>query len=406
MSREYASAVSAAVVAPRASVRLNRVASLLIVAGLALSVPALLDESDRARLGFAYVWSFAFVWAIALGALFFVGLQHLTHAVWSVVVRRVAEVFAAAMWVVGMLSVPILLFVCLPRAFGVFAWADTTMGDDLLGAKRAYLNAPFFVLRAIVYFAVWIGFARYFVSTSLKQDNGALGVAASLAMRRRTAPFTVLFALTVTFAGIDWLMSLDPYWFSTIFGVYVFAGMVVAALAAITLTTLWLRDGGLLGRDVVTEEHLYNLGALLFAFVCFWGYIAFSQYMLIWYANVPEEAFYLRERLEGGWLGVSVVLVVVRFVIPFVVLLSRRAKMNPRVLGWISLLMLFGQLVDLYWLVMPEVHRARPVLGWQESGPPLLLIGVLLLHLTRFFRRHAALAVGDPLLAQSRAFRL
>jgi hypothetical protein len=182
--------------------------------------------------------------------------------------------------------------------------------------------------------------------------------------------------------------------------------MVVTSLAAITIATLWLRSTGRISAELVTEDHLYSLGGLLFAFACFWAYIAFSQYMLIWYANIPEETFYLHHRLEGGWLGVSIALAVVRFGVPFIALLSRRAKMNPRVLFWVSVLMLGGQLLDLYWLIMPEHHQAGPALGWQELGPLLLMTGLLILYVSRFVGRHAPVAIGDPLLDESRRFRL
>ena len=198
----------------------------------------------------------------------------------------------------------------------------------------------------------------------------------------------LIFALTVTFAAFDWLMSLEPHWFSTIFGVYVFSGMVLTALAAITITTIWLRGTGRLGKGVVGDGHLYNLGALLFAFVCFWAYIAFSQYMLIWYGNLPEESFFLLRRQEGGWLGFSVVLALVRFVVPFLALLSRRAKTNAVWLFWVSILILVGQLLDVYWLIMPQLHVEHPVLGWQELGPVLLVSGLVVLMLARFLRRH------------------
>jgi hypothetical protein len=225
-------------------------------------------------------------------------------------------------------------------------------------------------------------------------------------MRKVSAPFTIIFAATATLAGFDWLMSLNPYWFSTMFGVYIFSGMVVTSLAAIIIGTVLLRRAGMLGRGVVSADHLYSLGALLFAFVCFWAYIAFSQYMLIWYANVPEESFYFVHRLEGDWFPVSVALALVRFVIPFLVLMPRRAKMNERTLVWVSVLMLVGQLLDLYWIVMPELHEAGPALGWQEIGPTLFMTGLALACYARFLRRNSALAVGDPLLEASRQLEL
>lgn len=408
MSADYASSATDRVPAGGSGVALSRPGGILVLVGLALGVASLWDPSDRVRLGFGYLWGFSFLWTVVLGSLFFVALQHLTGAVWSVVVRRVAEMFAAPMWLVAVLFVPIVLFGLLFDQFHLFPWvnAATVEHDHLLQGKQVYLNVPFFIGRAVVYFTLWIAFATYFVGTSLKLDRKQVGAEASVSMRKVAGPFILVFAVTMTFAGIDWIMSLEPHWFSTIFGVYMFSGIVVTALAAITMTTVKLREVGLLDPNVVTGDHLYSLGALLFAFVCFWAYIAFSQYMLIWYANLPEESFYLYHRLSGNWLGVSVALAVVRFAVPFFVLLSRRAKMNPTVLFWVSVFLLGGQLLDLYWLIMPELHKSGPLLGWQELGPPVMMIGVLVLYVSRFLRRHAALPVGDPMLDESRRFRL
>jgi len=408
MTRDPASSIAERIAAPKAASGLTRIAVFILALGLLMCAAALVGEENRVRFGFGYIWGFSLLWMIVLGSLFFVGLQHLTHAVWSVVIRRIAEAFAAPMGMTLLLFLPIVLFVLWPDAFQVFPWADTekVQGNDLLHAKTPYLNVTFFVIRAAAFFTVWILFARYFVGRSLAQDRGEGGVAASVAMRKWSAPFVPIFAITATFAGIDWLMSLNPYWFSTIFGVYVFSGMVLSALAVTTIAAVKLRDAGRLGSGVVTDEHLYSLGALLFAFTCFWAYIAFSQYLLIWYANIPEETGYLAQRLEGGWLGVSVALAIVRFAVPFLILLGRHAKMSPRILVWVSVLILAGQLLDLYWLVMPELHHAAPVLGWQELGPPLLMCGAMLLSVSRFFARHAPVAVGDPLIEESLHFHL
>ena len=157
---------------------------------------------------------------------------------------------------------------------------------------------------------------------------------------------------------------------------------------------------------MITDDHLYNLGVWLFAWTSFWAYIAFSQYMLIWYGNLPEETFFWVRRFEGGWLAVSVALGLARFAVPFLILLSRRAKTHGGILWAMAILVLLGQLLDLYWLIMPQCHAAGPVLGWQELGPLVLMVGILLLCVTRFLNRHAVVAVGDPLLEESKRFEL
>jgi hypothetical protein len=205
-------------------------------------------------------------------------------------------------------------------------------------------------------------------------------------------------------ASVDWLMSLEPEFHSSIFGIYIFAGMVVAGLSIITLATI----ASVRARrpDLATEDRLYNLGALLFAFVCFWAYIAFSQYMLIWYGNLPDETSWMVRRTRGDWLGVTAALALVRFVIPFLALLPRRAKTNPRILAAVAALMLAGQFLDICWIVMPSAQREGMMLGWQELGPPALVIGLLALYAARFLGRHAAVPIGDPLFEESEKFRL
>jgi hypothetical protein len=392
---------------PRASARLNLAAAALVVVGGLLCVAALATGAGGARFGSAWLWGFSFVWGIVLGSLCFVGLHHLSHSLWSIVIRRVAEMLASPMWLAALLFLPIVVFGCLINLFHLYPWLDAGLvrQEHVLMGKRAYLNVPFFVIRAVLFFGLWIAFASYFVRTSLKSDAGD-GVARGLAMRRWSAPFMLIFAATVTFAGIDWFMSLEPKWFGTMFGVYIFSGIFPAALAAITLLTLGLERSGRLGPGLITRDHLYNFGGLQFAFICFWAYIAFSQYMLIWYGNLPEESFYLYDRLVGGWLAVSIALAIVRFVVPFLVLLSRRAKMDRKVLWCVSIIVLGGQLLDLYWLIMPASHPAAPVLGWQEVGPLLLASGLLLWSISRFLGRHLPVAVGDPMLEQSKRFRL
>jgi hypothetical protein len=299
----------------------------------------------------------------------------------------------------------------------IFSWANPEVveGDHVLEDKAPYLNVTGFILRAVLFFLIWIVFARLFVNKSLRQDEGEGGVAATLTMRKLSPPFIILFAFTLTFAAFDWLMSLEPHWFSTIFGVYVFSGVTLASLAAITIGVVWMRANGVIERNLVTHHHLYSLGALLFAFTCFWGYIAFSQYMLIWYANIPEETVFFIERSEHGWGAVSVWLALLRFVIPFFLLLSCTAKTFGPALVGVSIVVLAGQLLDLYWIIMPQIHAAAPHLEASdlgprfeaaELGPPLVLIGILFLYVAFFMRRHRAVAVGDPLFEKSRPFHL
>lgn len=385
---------------------LLKTGSVLAAIGLVASLAGGMMDSERIRTAYGYLWGFTFVWSISLGALLLVALHHLTKAVWSVVFRRLMEMLAAPLWIVAILFVPIVVIAVQGHDIGMFPWLMAEHTDHIISDKEPFLNLPFFLIRAGIYFVIWIGFSMFFVRRSLAQDNGKANETATVWMRRLSAPFVLLFAVTITFAGIDWLMSLEPLWFSTMFGVYVFAGMMVSALAAVTLFTLVFSKTGRMGKGVFGDDQLYSLGTLMFAFTVFWAYIAFSQYMLIWYANLPEENFFMLHRLSGAWQPVSLALAVIRFVVPFVLLLSRPAKTNRRRLLIVGILILIGQLLDLYWLIMPNSHADIPMTGWQELGPLALNIGVFSLAIAFFVRRHKVVPTGDPLLKESICFRL
>ncbi len=317
----------------------------------------------------AYLVSFCFYLSISLGALFFVALHHASRAGWSVSVRRVMEIVAANIFLMALLFIPILLGAMLGGP-SLYTWTDLSQIQDenvvhILQGKQAYLNLPFFTFRAIVFFGVWGGLTWFFWRKSLEQDESG-DVSLSLRMERVSYPALILFALTVTFAAFDWIMSLTPVWFSTILGVYYFSGAVVGVLATVILLLIGLQASGRLTRTVTTE-HYHELGKLLFAFVVFWGYIAFSQYMLIWYANIPEETEWYLPRQEGGWIAVSVILLFAHLLIPFLGLMSREAKRRKGVLGFWAVWLLVVHWIDVQYLVMPS---------FSEEGLPFGLIDV------------------------------
>ena len=308
-------------------------------------------SSDSGWPRFLHAWlvSWIFFVSLALGALFFVIVQHLTRAGWSVVVRRIAEVAASTLLPLAVLSLPLLL-----GLRELYPWAGHAAAGHAtaaIEAKRAYLNVPFFLARAAAYFAVWIFLAWRFHSRSRAQDlSGDPGI--TVGLERLAGPAAVLFALTTTFFAFDWLMSLNPLWSSTIFGVYFFAGCVVGFFALLPVLIASLQSRGFL-RHAVTMEHYHDMGKLVFAFVVFWAYIAFSQYLLMWYANLPEETVWYRVRQQGGWVFVSLLLLAGHFLLPFVALLSRYPKRRPGVLIAAAVWTLFMHWVDLYWLVKP-----------------------------------------------------
>ncbi|MBL8862941.1 MAG: quinol:cytochrome C oxidoreductase [Planctomycetes bacterium] len=391
----------------RLGVRTRRAALVLLVLGLAALAAAWLlarGEVDGARrLKQAWLVATAFVLTISLGALFFVILQHLLHAGWSVAVRRVAELLAANVGVTAVLVAP-LVALAVAGDGELWPWADprAAEGHPLLAAKEPYLNGTFFALRCAAWFGAWWLMARWFLNRSLAQDE-ARDAGPTQALERRAPPAMVAFALTVNFAAFDLLMSLSPEWYSTIFGVYVFAGSVVAFLAATILILRALQSRGLL-RGVVSVEHYHDLGKLLFAFVFFWGYIAFSQFMLIWYADIPEETAWFHARFHGPWAQVSLLLLLGHFVLPFAGLLSRHAKRCLPVLTLWAAWLLVAHAVDLVWLVHPGHHgEAAPF----QPVDALAFVAVLALWgagLARVAVGRALVPVRDPRLHESLTF--
>ncbi|HPW54831.1 MAG: hypothetical protein KA072_06085 [Thermoanaerobaculaceae bacterium] len=380
--------------------RLGRMAAGVGVAAIAASlVLAAVTAGGVRRLAFAYLTSYAWALSLALGALFFVILQHLTRAGWSVVVRRLAEGVAATLPYWAALVLPVLV------SMGVlYRWShgDVVAADVLLQAKSAYLNVPFFVVRLTVYFLVWLLLTRFFVGRSRAQDASG-DPAVSLLLQRRAAPAMIAFALTITFASFDLLMSLDPHWFSTVFGVYYFAGSIVGVVALLTVMALVLQRSGLL-RHAITVEHYHDLGKLLFAFTVFWAYIAFSQYMLCWYAALPEETGWFVRRQTHGWGVVGLVLVLGHFLLPFLALLSRTPKRTPRLLAVAAGWMLLMHWVDLYWLVVPEVSREDAVPRLVDMTVFVAVAALGTAFVIWALRRHSLVPERDPRLAESLAF--
>ncbi|NMC20872.1 MAG: quinol:cytochrome C oxidoreductase, partial [Thermogutta sp.] len=349
----------------------------------------------------AYLTQFAWVLSIGLGALFFVILQHATRAGWSVTVRRSAEAAAAAVPILCVLFLPVGLPVLL-GSDSVYPWVNrqTVLQDESLRHKALYLNVPFFAVRAVLCLAAWWLLARFYRRSSVLQD-AAGDPELTRSMERWSGPALLLYALTVTVAAIDWLMSLTPHWFSTIYGLYYFSGAIVGGTAFLILLILTLRGTGRLDSRLVTVEHLHDLGKLLFGFVIFWGYIAFSQYMLIWYANMPEETQYYLPRQSGGWVWVSIALIVGHLFIPMLGLMSRAAKRNAYSLAFWSIWLLVFHWLDVYWLVMPKVNPEFAGFGWIDG---LTAAGGLLVFSAAVLDRLAAaplVPLRDPRLSEA-----
>jgi hypothetical protein len=381
--------------------RFLNTAYVLLGIGLVSGIVAYIIDPQRAS--YSYLTSFMFLISLGVGSLFLVSLEYLAGAVWSTPFRRISEFFSGVIPYLFILVIPLLF-----TLHDVFHWTHTQAveSDAVLRSKEAYLNIPFFIVRNVIIFAVWTFF--YFIITriSRRQDETGEQSLTSRNIKLSTA-FIIIFAATITVSGIDWMMSLEPHWFSTIFGVYYFSGTVWCALAALTLAVVLLRENGYLVPGL-KDDHYYSLGTLMFAFTAFWGYIAFSQYMLIWYADLPEETSWFFHRWEGGWLYASIILIIIHFVVPFFALLSRPAKTNPKRLKFIAIWILVAHFFDLYWVIMPGMVQAGRAysFSWMDLVYPFALVGFVMLIFRMMTTRYNLIPVGDPKLQRGLDFRL
>lgn len=351
----------------------------LLIAGVAMVLVALAWDyfgmaepegefnSSATHWQFSYLTGFFYWLTIVLGGLIFLLIQHVFRSGWSVVVRRPAEAVVSCVPIMALLALPILI----PIAMGddtLYIWLnDATVEADRehLPSKvtvyENFLFKEFFLIRVAVYFGMWFLLSRLLVGASNAQDSDG-DIKHTRKMEMRAAPGILAFALTLTFAGFDMLMSLDPHWFSTIWGIYLFAGSMTSFMSLLALLTMWIQSKG--GMKFVNQEHFHDIGKLMFGFVVFFGYIGFSQFLLIWYANIPEETIFYIHRLEGNWSLFSVLLLFGHFIIPFLGLLSRHVKRHkPSLMFW-AFWLLMVHFVDMYWIVMPTLSER---LGHPES---------------------------------------
>lgn len=363
---------------------------------------------------FAYLTAFMTWLTVSLGGMIFLLITHVFRAGWQISVRRLAEMVVANFWPwIPIAFLPILIPI-VTGDLSLYKWIDPAMVDPtseaydgIVAAKAAFLNKNFLLVRLAIYFGVWALMARFLVGNSLGQDNDG-DPKRTRRFEMRAAPLIPVFALTITFAGIDLEMSLDPHWFSTIWGVYLFAGGLGTFMGALGLLTMWVQKHGGMGH--VTTEHFHDIGKLMFAFTFFWGYIAFSQFMLIWYANVPEETTFFDLRQTGVWVPVSLALLFGKLLIPFLGLLSRHIKRNRATLAFWGIWMLVFHFVDHYWIVMPNFAKKLGADGSLPTpGPELLMwlgLGCLLTGFSLARARSANLVpLRDPRLQESLAFQ-
>lgn len=379
------------------------------------------------RFIYSYHTSFCFCLSISIGALFVVLILNLTRAGWGVVIRRLAEIMASVIFPMLILFSPIFLITVFSGRgdWGslLYIWNNPTFlehnGETMFEMKQSYLHSGWYGLRILIYFSILGLIALYFYMKSTRQDDTG-DKRISLGMQKASAPFMIMFAFTVVFASFDLEMSLAPRWFSTMFPVYFFAGGVMGAFATLILFSNLLQRNGIL-TDEITDDHYHDLAKLSFAFVFFWGYVAFSQFMLIWYANIPEETFWFRYRVDWskGWALVSILLLLGHLLIPFVCIMARNMRRNRNYMFvWAFVLLAFHWL-DHYWLVMPQ-FAADPTGAITESSnvipasPPAMLcdalmaIGMIGIYMGMVFWMaggKALIPTKDPRLVESLNFK-
>ncbi|XXF76901.1 hypothetical protein P2318_28175 [Myxococcaceae bacterium GXIMD 01537] len=351
----------------------------------------------------SYLIAFTYWVGISVAALIMVAIFHTAKAKWLIVLRRSMETMAVAVPVFA-----VLLLGLIPMVKYLYPWVANYAGPvqfnslemhHLHHKQEWYLNAPFAAARQVIYFGVWMFVSMKLWGWSTKQDEtGELDLTVK---QRRFSPGALPFlALTITFASFDWLMSLTPLWQSTIFGVYYFAGSFLAAFCILTIATVKARGQNLYG-NLVTTAHLHNLGKLLLAFTAFWAYIGFSQFLLIWIANIPEEAGWYKLRIEGPWKPLSIALFCLHFVLPFFVLLSRKVKLIPSAMTVIATYLLVMHAVDMYWLIWPAYAPGGPTVHWTLFTAFAGVGGIAIAFALSRIRGRYTMPVKDPYIAES-----
>jgi hypothetical protein len=339
----------------------------------------------------AYLSAYIFWIGIPVGCLALLMLHHLVGGRWGFMIQRVLEA--------AIQTLPLMALLFIPLVFGLsdlYPWARTevAVADPLLQQKAAYLNIPFFVARAVAYFAVWIVLGRLLVTWSLRQDQSADDTL-TLRLQRLSGPGLVLYGLTVSFAVIDWIMSLEPKWYSTIFGMIFMISFGLTAMALAILATRCLEREKPLAQ-VVSPDRWHDLGNLLLALVMFWAYLNFSQFLLIWSENLAEEIPWYLHRIGGGWEWVAMALILFQFALPFVLLLSRDAKRNSQILAVVAGAILFMHWLDTLWMIAPSFYPARFHLHWLDIAAVVGIGGLWLAAFIGYLKARSLVPLHDP----------
>ncbi len=366
----------------------NAAAFLGIVGILACIVGWVMEPTQFYR---SYLVGYFFWFGISLGSLALLMVQHLSGGAWGMVIRRILEA--------GSRTLPYMVVLFIPIVIGIpalYEWDNLSLvaHDTVLQNKQIYLNAPFWIVRLLIYFVIWCFMMYRLNKWSLKEDAEG-GTKYAVSMEKLSAPGIVIYVFTMTFAVTDWIMSLSPHWFSTIFG---FLTVVSQGLStfAFAIAVLVLLAGQTPMSEVVTKKHLHDLGKLMLAFVMLWAYMAFSQLLIIWAGNLPEEISWYLARLNGGWQWVALILLVFHFVLPFLLLLSQRIKRNPRSITFVALWIIVVRIIDVYWLIEPNFNRTSFHVSWLDFAAPIGVGGVFVALFLMELAKRPLMPLGAP----------
>ena len=370
-------------------------ALLGLIALVALALCGVGAAINPHQFSFSWLFAFAFYFTLCAGCFFWTIVHYATDAEWSVVVRRQLENIAVLLAVIAAFFLPILFL-----RHHLYEWMNIPPGKEAtLDSKRAYLNWNFFVVRAIIFFGFFIIASQLLRRFSVRQDKDG-NPQFTIWLRKVAFASLPMFALSLSFGAFDWLMSLNYHWFSTMFGVYIFAGAAGSSMSLLVLVITALRGAGYL-KDIVTVEHYHIMGKWMLAFCVFWAYIGFGQYMLIWYANMPEETQYFITRNTESWWAMSMLLVIGRFFGPFAILLLRSIKKHPHELCYVAAWILFMQMLDMYIIVLPALHGTGVHLSLWDFVPLIAIGATLAFVYLRILGKTSLFPVRDPRLIES-----
>ena len=345
----------------------------------------------------SYLVAFLFILGLSLGSLGLLMLQHLTGGHWGIIIRRPLEAAMRTLWLVALLFVPVIFG--MKYLYGAWLNAPATGEGALSNFQRTYLTTNNFIIRAVIYFAVWLALVAFLERWSRQQDVDTANRALRRKFKMLSGPGIILYVFGVGFASIDWAMSLSPHWFSTIYGFIFVVGEVISSLClVIAIAVLLSRTAPMAG--LIQPRHLSDLGKLLLAFIMLWAYFSFSQLLIIWSGNLPDEISFYRSRLYGSWGFVAVIVLIFHFFAPFFMLLSRDLKRSASLLPKVAVLLIVMRLVDLFWTTRPE-FTASALPSWFDVIVPVTLGGLWLAFFARNLKGQPLLPLGDPRLKEA-----